>query len=224
MRAAPTTKMGIATTCYMTAWRPRDTLEFIEHAQSLGGGGVQASLSSLDKAYVSKVRAKIEEYGMFLEVMGPLPRQDAAQFEAVLRAAKEAGAVCVRSACLSGRRYETFATLAAWKSFVDESHTAIKRGIPLAEKAGIDWALENHKDWTAAEFAAILRRYSSPRLGVCLDTGNNISLLDDPMEVVETLRTRSRRTSRTWASRRTRMDSCCRKCRWATGSSIFRRS
>jgi hypothetical protein len=35
--------------------------------------------------------------------------------------------------------------------------------------------------------AAIMKGYSSPYFGVCLDTGNNISLLDDPMEVVERL-------------------------------------
>ena len=61
---------------------------------------------------------------------------------------------------------------------------AIDRALRVVEKHGIPLALENHKDWTAAEIAALK---SSEQLGVCLDTGNNISLLDDPMEVVETL-------------------------------------
>ncbi len=48
-------------------------------------------------------------------------------------------------------------------------------------------AFENHKDWTADEMAALMKKYSSEYLGVCLDFGNNISLLDDPMTVVEML-------------------------------------
>ena len=34
---------------------------------------------------------------------------------------------------------------------------------------------------------ALMKQYSSEYLGVCLDTGNNLSVLDDPMETVEKL-------------------------------------
>jgi sugar phosphate isomerase/epimerase len=112
---------------------------------------------------------------------------DTSQFEAVLKGAREVGALCVRAACLGGRRYETFSTLEAWRKFVAESRAAIQRAVPIAEKLGVKFTLENHKDWTAEEFVKLLKEYSSPNLGVCLDTGNNISLLDDPMELVEAL-------------------------------------
>jgi sugar phosphate isomerase/epimerase len=59
--------------------------------------------------------------------------------------------------------------------------------LPIVEKLGMPLALENHKDWTASEMAALMKQKSSEHLGVCLDTGNNISLLDDPMDVVATL-------------------------------------
>ncbi len=186
-QSTPRTSMGVATTCYLTAWRPKDTLEFMDHCHGLGAGGVQASLASLDTAYLAKVRAKAEQYGMYIEVMCPMPRQDATQFEAILKGAKAVGALCVRSACLGGRRYETFSTLAAWKQFVADSRAAIRRAVPIAEKLGVKFTLENHKDWTAEEFVKLLKEYSSPNLGVCLDTGNNISLIDDPMELVEAL-------------------------------------
>jgi sugar phosphate isomerase/epimerase len=48
-------------------------------------------------------------------------------------------------------------------------------------------AIENHKDWTAEELAALIKSRSSEYLGVCLDTGNNIALLDNPMDAIETL-------------------------------------
>jgi len=183
----PRSKMGIATTSYMTVWRPRDTYEFLEHCHAIGAGGIQASLSSLEPAYLSKLRARAEQLGMYIEVMGPLPRGGTEQFEAVLRATKEVGGLCLRSACLGGRRYETFNTLADWKKFVADSHTAIERAVPLAEKHRVRFALENHKDWTTEEFLALLNKFKSEYLGVCVDTGNNMALLDDSMELVEAL-------------------------------------
>jgi sugar phosphate isomerase/epimerase len=48
-------------------------------------------------------------------------------------------------------------------------------------------AVENHKDWKAAELAAIIRDIDSEWLGVTLDFGNNVSLLEDPNEVIKIL-------------------------------------
>jgi sugar phosphate isomerase/epimerase len=47
--------------------------------------------------------------------------------------------------------------------------------------------IENHKDWRVDQQVALLERYSSEYLGVCLDTGNNLAVLDDPTETVEKL-------------------------------------
>jgi sugar phosphate isomerase/epimerase len=187
MAAPGKAKLGIATTCYMTFRKPKDTLEFLEYANSLGAAGIQSSLSSLDDAYVKKVRARAEQLGMYVEIMCGLPRTDLDGFTRTLEAAKKVGALCARSACLSGRRYETFATLDDWKKFVVDSKAAIARAVPVADKLQMPFAIENHKDWTVDELTAILKGYSSEYFGVCLDTGNNISLLDDPMETVERL-------------------------------------
>ncbi len=184
----PSTKMGVATTCYMTVRRPKDTLEFLEHCHSLGAGGIQASLSNTTPEYLKTLRAKLESYGMWIEVMSGLPRPGSEEsFARTLAAAREVNALCIRSACLGGRRYETFPTMDDWKKFVATSHAALEKAVPMAEKARVTFTIENHKDWTVDELLAILKKYSSERFGVCLDTGNNISLLDDAMEVVERL-------------------------------------
>ncbi|MFN0169692.1 MAG: sugar phosphate isomerase/epimerase family protein [Bryobacteraceae bacterium] len=181
------TGMGIASTSYMTGWKPRDTIEFLDRCHHLGAGGIQASLSSMEAAYLRRLRARLDQNGMYFEVMASLPKNDVAAFEGALQAAKAAGASCVRTACLGGRRYETFATLDEWRAFVAESKKSLRLAVPLAERHRLPLAVENHKDWTAEEFVPLLREYSSEYLGVCLDTGNNLSLLDDPMEVVEAL-------------------------------------
>src|SRR5579864_7568272 len=116
--AVPRTGMGIATTSFMTARHPHDTYEFLEYCHSLGAGGIQASLASLDPAYLKKLRARAEQLGMYIEVMAELPKQDdTGTFEGVVRAAKDAGAICIRTAALGGRRYENFSGLREWQTF-----------------------------------------------------------------------------------------------------------
>ena len=179
--------LGIATTSYMTARRFTDTLEFIDHCDKLGAAGVQTALTSIDPAYLDKVKSRLQQTGMYIEVMAPLPQVDMAGFISMVEAAKRVDAVCLRSRCLSGRRYETFSTLSEWRKFVADAKASLSRAVTVADKERMPLALENHKDWTLDEMLSLIKSYSSPYLGVCLDTGNNISLLDDPMEVVQKL-------------------------------------
>ncbi len=183
----PRARMGIATTSFMTV-REHDTYEFLEYCHSLGAGGIQASLASLEPAYLKKLRERAESYGMYLEVMAELPKEnDAEKFERTVAAAKAAGALCIRTAALGGRRYETFSQLSDWQEFVKRSLAAIDRALPIVTKEQVPLAIENHKDWTAHELASLVKDRSSEYLGVCLDTGNNIALLDNPADAIETL-------------------------------------
>jgi len=181
-------KMGIAVTCYMSFGRPKDTLEFLEHANTLGAGGIQMQLTSREPDYIRKLRARAEELGMYYEMIASLPGADGATaFESTVAAAKEAGALAIRVNCLPGRRYENFTNLADWEKAVAESHHKIDMALRIVEKHQAVLAIENHKDWTAEEMAALMKAKASRWLGVCLDTGNNIALLDDPMTAVEVL-------------------------------------
>ena len=187
-RAAAKSRMGIAVTCYMSFARPKDTLAFLEHANELGAAGIQMPLSTKDEAYARRVRERAAQLGMYFEAIGSLPAaDDAGAFERSVAAAKEADALCIRVNCLPGRRYENFTSLAEWREAVSRAHAAIDKAVPIVEKHELPLAIENHKDFTADEMAALMREKRHALLGVCLDTGNNISLLDDPMAVVETL-------------------------------------
>ncbi|MDX2033276.1 MAG: TIM barrel protein [Blastocatellia bacterium] len=196
--AAPLCRMGIASTSFMGAEigsgpgsarpagppRPRDTMAFLEKCAALGAGGIQAAING-DPV---RVRARAEELGMYLEGMVGIPRNgDMTALDRGLADAKAAGVKVVRAAMLSGRRYETFASLADWKKWVDEAHAALRLAMPIIEKHKVVVALENHKDWTLEDFLLLLKTWSSEYLQVCLDFGNNISLLDDPMAVIEGL-------------------------------------
>lgn len=173
----------------MGARRVNDPLELARLAVSFGAAGIQGPLPDLSDSAVRQVRATLERDGLYFESASSVPFKDSdsALFEKQLSAAKAAGARCVRLACLSGRRYENFHSIAEWREFVARCKDGIRRMVALAERARMPVAMENHKDWTGEELAALMKEYSSEYLGVCLDFGNNLSLLDDPYEVVEAL-------------------------------------
>jgi 3-oxoisoapionate decarboxylase len=182
----PASRMGIASTSTMSrrGAGPNNGLAFLERCHAIGAGGVQTGVGPEP----AKLRARAEQLGMYVEAFLSLPRNgDVAAFERSVVAAKEAGAICGRVACLGGRRYETFDTLDAWKAFVKSSHDALALAVPILEKHKFPAAIENHKDWTLDEHVDLIKKYSSEYLGVLFDFGNSISLLDDPNEQVERL-------------------------------------
>jgi sugar phosphate isomerase/epimerase len=203
MSSAPLSKMGIASTSFMGAQIPgsparpggapapgaprppgRDAYEFLEKCYALGAGGVQTAING----DLTRLRKRAEELGMYLEGMVSIPRNgEMGGLEKSLIDCQTAGVKVARAAMLSGRRYETFKTLAEWKAWVDQSHHALRLALPIIEKYKVTVALENHKDWTLEEFLRLLKTYQSEYLQVCLDFGNNIALLDDPYDVIEGL-------------------------------------
>ena len=183
--AAPPSGMGIAYTSFgLGGAGPRDAYQFLERCSALGAGGIQTPLNG----DLQRLRARAEQLGMYLEAAASIPRDgEMSALDKSLADAKAAGAIAVRVAMLSGRRYESFPTLADWKQWVEQSHRALKLALPIIEKHRIPVAIENHKDWTIDEMQRLLQTYSSEYLGVCLDFGNNLALLDDPLETAETL-------------------------------------
>ena len=187
--------MGIGTAAYMQRGRAdqnaertqrfTETLRFLEHCSSVGAAGIQAPLSELSDEYAGRVRAKTEEYGMYFEVSARLPKNDSDElevFERTVRATKAAGASVIRTVMLGGRRYETFKTLDAWKEFARVSWRSLSRAEPILRRHKVRLALENHKDWRIDEMLKILKRIESEWVGVTVDTGNNMSLLEDPLD------------------------------------------
>src|SRR6266536_5077428 len=192
-------RLGICTYSYNLHWKAgrdgdpkarfKDPLEFLEYCHQLGAGGVQVSIGSRDAAYTARLHARAEALGMYLEGELSLPKEesDVPRFEGELRAASEAGAEVVRTAMLGGRRYETFDSAEAYRRFAEKSWRSLTLAEPVLKKHRLRLAIENHKDRRVPELVDLLKRISSEHVGVCVDTGNNIALLEDPMEVVEAL-------------------------------------
>jgi sugar phosphate isomerase/epimerase len=186
--------LGVCSICYTLRWPEvnrgkaplAQVLEFVEYARALGAGGVQTSIRS-EPEFIKALREKVEASNLYLEGQLSLPRfaEDVDKFDSAVAAAKEAGARVLRTACLGTRRYETFHDAQAFREFTQQSERALGLAEPVVRKHRVRLAVENHKDWRVPELVQLMQRLNSEYIGICLDTGNSIALLEDPMAVVE---------------------------------------
>ncbi len=160
---------------------------FLEAAAKVGAMGIQTKVSGLDAASVSKLRDTAEQRGLYVEGTIGLPKDEAdvARFESEVVSSKQAGATVLRTVCMSGRRYEVFSSAEQFRQFAEQSWKSLTLAEPVAAKHRVRLAVENHKDWRIDEMLGWLKRLSSEYVGVCLDTGNSIALLEEPHAVVE---------------------------------------
>ena len=201
-RAAGRTSMYLAYTSFAVRMlQGRDILKstaaalgpdtFRQLCQRFGARGGQIDYSQLpldDGKALGAVREAFASAGVELEVS--IPSRYLASPESYAQAvsiARALGATRARVALLSGRRYESFDTGAAWQAFVDKWRGTLLRMRPEFERHAFAIGIENHKDWLAPELAALLRAIDSPHVGACVDFGNNLALLEDPDETIEVL-------------------------------------
>ena len=156
-------------------------------AAEIGAAGAHGGMPDVSFEWARRTRRLKEELDMYLEIQTFLPRPegprpDPAEFEHAVKVAKEAGATSLRVVCLLGRRYELMTSLADWKEAVAGFHRQIAAAVPIVERHRMPLGIENHKDWRVEQQVALLEQYSSEYLGVCLDTGTNLAVLDDPIE------------------------------------------
>ncbi|WP_336964150.1 sugar phosphate isomerase/epimerase family protein [Sphingobium aquiterrae] len=164
---------------------------YLEYCRSLGAGGVQHGVSTDIPAF----RKRLEELEMYYEGEAALPTSldmDTADFERSIVNAKALGAPCVRAvsrppARTSGRRYEAFASAAQFGEWQAQADAIVLKCLPIAERHKVAIALENHKDRTADQLAAFLKKASSEYLGCLIDPGNNMAFMESATETVTTL-------------------------------------
>ena len=160
--------MGVATSSYANRWRAGDTskklpgfenaLQLLMHCESIGASGVQVGSRNWSDDFTGKVRDFRETKDLYLEGSIRLPENEADidRFASEAINSKEAGATILRTACLSGRRYENFETGQAFEEFRKTSIKSIERAAPILEKYRLKRAIENHKDWRVPDLLALL--------------------------------------------------------------------
>jgi 3-oxoisoapionate decarboxylase len=165
-----------------------DPLKFLEFCRERGADGIQLPLGkSADEA--RKLRAAAERHGMYVEgsIRPPKDKDDVERFEVEIRTAREAGATVVRTVMLGGRRYETFHAAKEYTAFAERALASLRLAEPVMARNKVTLAVENHKDYRTDELIDVLKAISSEFVGVCVDTGNSIALLERPSETATAL-------------------------------------
>ena len=160
-----------------------DDPEILDRAAKLKLQCFQASpafhLSDGGAAQRRLLREKAEQCGITLFAAGYGDASIPA-IEKALAGAQEMGAKVLRYAC---------GPMFVWKDPVPLPQFArvMAKAAKLAERAGIPIAIENHQDYTSEELAGVLKKINSRWVGVWLDTGNSLALLEDPVFTTKTL-------------------------------------
>lgn len=192
---APRPRMGVVIHSYgirRSADKERrfdDPLTFLEYCQARGAGGVQTNLGIRADAYAAKLHDLMAKHNLYLEGSIALPRDksDVECFAAEVMTAKRCGVNVFRTVLMNGRRYEVFDSAEGFRKFFDQGKQALALARPIVEKQEIRMAIENHKDLRTPELLDLIKKLDSPFVGVCIDTGNSIALLESPQETVELL-------------------------------------
>lgn len=191
--------MGVVVHSYGFRWNSKvasstypgfaNALDLLDHCHQLGAGGIQVVINNWTPDFARSVNERRDKLGMYLEGSVGLPKNagELARFEQDIARAKEAGATVVRTVASGGRRYEYLHSAADFAELKKNALASLQLAEPVLRKNKIKLAVENHKDWRSDEFVALLKQLNSEWIGVTLDFGNNMALLEDSKVVVETL-------------------------------------
>ncbi|MBI1353432.1 MAG: TIM barrel protein [Acidobacteria bacterium] len=165
--------------------------DIVEYNREKGLGAPHIYLrGGHDAALLARLRDQLNRYDMRLTAAVRTPRSDdeLPEYEATVKALAEMdGRVAAVHDPFSGRRYEQFKNAAEFHEFDALCKTAVQRAEPVLRRYKMPLAIENHKGWRSDELAAWVRSTGSEYVGVCLDMVNNVSLVETPMQTIETL-------------------------------------
>lgn len=170
--------------------------DFLKYAKHLEVDGVSLEscfFPSFDKGWFKDLKAQLDEHG-FDRVYawghpdgleGGKNRDEFDSMVAQIPNAKLIGADVMRVVASSLMfRFEPHGPQ------IDALVEWFKEAVKVAEDNDVKLAVENHIDYTADECLELLERVDSPYLGLNLDTGNFLRLLDDPVEGTKKLANR----------------------------------
>jgi sugar phosphate isomerase/epimerase len=156
-----------------------------------GAHGAQidwSQIESHDPAALAALKDRADRDRLKLELSVPASCLESPQaYGDMVKTATALGVTHVRIALLYGRRYESFKTRDEWTAWHAKWAAQLQTMKPVIESHPVVVGLENHKDHLSTELAALLHSLNSARIGVCFDFGNNLSLLEEPQQTLETL-------------------------------------
>ena len=200
MSASPRLVLGADTLCWHLRLETGDIAleEVLEEAAGAGAGYLQLTLHHARERSLAELTAltrRAAELGLFILASGEFlggarfgdsPELAAERVEGWLERAVALGSPSLR--VTSGFYRADLATrpdaIEAERRWVIE---AMRASLPAARDAGVTLALENHADFSAAEYRSIIETVADDDVRVFLDVINPVAALEDPLPLVEEL-------------------------------------
>jgi sugar phosphate isomerase/epimerase len=160
--------------------RPLSFAQYLDLADEIGAAGVEIFTPMLDQMDLEKLAERLR--GKRVVMSQPLWTG----IERSVAAARALGAKVIRvhlTGILCGDRADP---ACKWSQTVAEVRRMLKEAAPLAGEYGLSLAIEDHQDFTSQELMELCE-VTAANVGVCLDTGNALSVGEDPLDFAKTV-------------------------------------
>ncbi len=143
--------------------------------------GVEMPVSLLQGEDVTAVARYAQEHGLFITLAAS--GYDAETLTVAIELGARLGVSTVRTAVGGAKIGGDRRPLAGrWQSFLQEVLTGLREATRVAERAGVNLAVENHQDLASEELLWLCASIDSPRFGITLDTGNPLATAEEPLD------------------------------------------
>ena len=155
--------------------------ELMDKAINAGLEGVELPAFLMEVEDATSVARYAYERGLFitLETEGYDPNKLASAID--LGAQLGAGTIrtMVGGAKLGGDRRPL---AGRWQSFLQAVLAGLRAATAIAERAGVNLAVENHQDLASEELLWLSKSIGSQRFGITLDTGSTLATAEEPVD------------------------------------------
>ncbi|MGB6032085.1 MAG: sugar phosphate isomerase/epimerase family protein [Bacteroidota bacterium] len=158
--------------------RPMDLFAFIEKVSEYGLNGFQIDpmhLGATDDEYLTTVREEAESRGFFLEY--GIMSTRAGDIRKGIHLCEKLGSTILRT-FIGFNRYDPKTRVS---EELDFARKEIASCLPDLERSGVRLAVENHGDVRSDELVRLVEEIDSPHVGICLDVGNSLCVLEEPL-------------------------------------------
>ncbi|MBN1350674.1 sugar phosphate isomerase/epimerase [candidate division KSB1 bacterium] len=168
--------------------RKMTLFEFIDRVEKLGLDGFQidpSHIESRDDGYLAEILSYAKEKNLFLEY-GTIG-VDTQNLINELDVCKKLESSVLRT-FIGFDRYNRKTRI---RAEIERAIKQISGAKNKAEESGIRIAIENHGDVSTDELLEIVHRVDSPNVGICLDLGNSMMTLEDPLQAASKMASRA---------------------------------
>lgn len=164
------------------AGRPRiKPLQLLERALACGLTGAELPAVLLEGEDVDAVARYAQDHQLFLNLA--TGGYDPAKLAETLELGARLGATTVRTV-VGGAQIGGDRRLIAerWAAFLEEVLHGLRAATRVAERVGVNLAVENHQDLASEELLWLCDSIGSSRFGITLDAGNPLATAEEPID------------------------------------------